>query len=61
MSEKEQYLGEFSMTFKGRKAEDGDIILRTKKRNKPKGQTISGAAKMRSAYKKRMANKGGKR
>lgn len=57
MSEKE-YIGEFSTTFKGRKPEEGDVLSRgSRKRNKAKGQTISGAAKMKAAYKARRAKK----
>ncbi len=58
---KDQAIGEFSMTFKGRKPEDGDVILRSKKKHRQKGEVVSGAAKMRAAYKTRMAKKGGKR
>ncbi|MFI3327748.1 MAG: hypothetical protein SNH79_00585 [Rikenellaceae bacterium] len=65
MSEKEnkaaQSLGEFSMTFKGRKPEDGDIAPQgKKKRYRAKGEVVSGASKMRAAYKTRIANKGKK-
>ncbi len=65
MSEKDnkannsQSLGEFSMTFKGRKPEDGDIAPQgKKKRYRAKGEVVSGAAKMRAAYKTRIAKKG---
>ncbi len=62
MSNKEQQsIGEFSVNFKGRKPEEGDVLIRTKKRYRQKGEVISGAAKMRAAYKTRMARKGGKR
>ncbi len=62
MSDKEsKSLGEFSMTFKGRKAEDGDVVIRSKKRHRQKGEVISGASKMRAAYKTRMAKKGSKK
>lgn len=61
MSNKEQPIGEYSVTFKGRKPEEGDVLIRSKKRHRQKGEVISGAAKMRAAYKTRMARKGGKR
>ncbi|MFI3317333.1 MAG: hypothetical protein SNF93_07175 [Rikenellaceae bacterium] len=61
MSDKEQPIGEYSVTFKGRKPEEGDVLIRSKKRYRQKGEVISGAAKMRAAYKKRIAKKGGKR
>lgn len=60
MSNKDQVIGEFSMTFKGRKPEDGDVILRSKKRHRQKGEVVSGASKMRAAYKTRIAKKGAK-
>ncbi len=64
MSEKDkqnQSLGEFSMTFKGRKPEDGDIAPQgKKKRYRAKGEVVSGASKMRAAYKTRIARKGKK-
>ncbi|MFI3315047.1 MAG: hypothetical protein R3Y04_05235 [Rikenellaceae bacterium] len=52
-------LNENEVIFKARKPEDGDIILRTKRRTKPKGKTISGAAKMKAAYRSRMSKKRG--
>lgn len=58
MSNKEQPLGEYSVTFKKRQPEQGDIILKERKRYKPKGKTLSGAAKMKAAYLKRRAKKG---
>ncbi len=64
MSEKEETVklaGEYSVTFKRRKTEEGDVLIRSKKRHRQKGEVISGAAKMRAAYKTRMARKGGKR
>ncbi|MFR9620428.1 MAG: hypothetical protein SNH63_04300 [Rikenellaceae bacterium] len=62
MSDKEsKSIGEFSITFKGRKPEDGDIKLNTKKRYRQKGEVISGAAKMRAAYKTRKSRQGGKK
>lgn len=61
MSEKEKHIGEYSVKFKGRKPEEGDVLIREKKRHRKKGEVISGAAKMRAAYKTRMARKGGKR
>ncbi|MFI3248212.1 MAG: hypothetical protein R3Y39_03685 [Rikenellaceae bacterium] len=61
MAEKDRSIGEYSVTFKGRKAEEGDVLIRSKKRHRQKGEVISGAAKMRAAYKTRMAKKGGKR
>ncbi len=61
MSNKEQSIGEFSVTFKGRKPEEGDVLIRSKKRHRQKGEVVSGAAKMRAAYKKRMSRKGGKK
>ncbi len=60
MSNKDQTIGEFSITFKGRKPEEGDILIRSKKRHRQKGEVISGAAKMRAAYKTRIAKKGAK-
>lgn len=51
-------IGEFSVTFKGRKPEDGDIAPLGKKRYRQKGEVVSGAAKMRAAYKTRIARKG---
>ncbi len=54
-------IGEYSVKFKGRKPEEGDVLIRTKKRYKQKGEVVSGAAKMRAAYKTRIAKKGGKR
>ncbi len=59
--QKDQYIGEFSITFKGRKPEDGDIAKQGKKRYRQKGEVISGASKMRAAYKTRIARKGGKK
>lgn len=53
MSKKEQIdgpLGAHSAVFKGRKPEEGDVILRVKKRYRPKGKALSGAAKMKAAY-----------
>lgn len=61
MSEKDKFVGEFSMTFKGRKPEEGDVLIRNKKRHRQKGEVVSGAAKMRAAYKTRMARKGAKK
>ncbi len=59
MSDKDQHIGAYSVTFKGRKAEDGDIEKpNSKKRYRQKGEVISGAAKMRAAYKTRIARKG---
>ncbi|MFI3280984.1 MAG: hypothetical protein R3Y44_03310 [Rikenellaceae bacterium] len=61
MSNKEQPIGEYSVTFKGRKPEEGDVLIRSKKRYRQKGEVISGAAKMRAAYKTRIAKKGRKK
>ncbi|MFR9523842.1 MAG: hypothetical protein SNH94_04635 [Rikenellaceae bacterium] len=61
MSDKEEPIGAYSVTFKGRKPEEGDVLIRTKKRYRQKGEVISGAAKMRAAYKTRMAKKGRKK
>ncbi|MFI3319400.1 MAG: hypothetical protein SNH01_01320 [Rikenellaceae bacterium] len=61
MSNKDQNIGEFSMTFKGRKPEEGDVLIRTKKRYRQKGEVVSGASKMRAAYKTRIAKKGAKK
>ncbi len=60
MGNKEQSMGEFSITFKGRKAEEGDVLIRSKKRHRQKGEVVSGASKMRAAYKTRIAKKGAK-
>ncbi len=60
MSNKEQVTGEYSVTFKGRKAEEGDVLIRSKKRHRQKGEVVSGASKMRAAYKTRIAKKGAK-
>lgn len=49
------------MTFKGRKPEEGDVLIRTKKRYRQKGEVVSGASKMRAAYKTRIAKKGAKK
>ncbi len=59
--QKEKPIGAYSVTFKGRKPEEGDVLIRTKKRYRQKGEVVSGAAKMRAAYKTRMARKGKKR
>ncbi len=59
--DKKQPMGEFSVTFKGRKPEEGDVLIRSKKRHRQKGEVVSGAAKMRAAYKNRISKKGGKR
>ncbi len=59
--EKEKPIGAYSVTFKGRKPEEGDVLIRTKKRYRQKGEVVSGAAKMRAAYKTRMAKKGGRK
>ncbi len=65
MSTKEgtvQSIGEYSVTFKGRKTiEDGDVLIRSKKRYRQKGEVVSGASKMRAAYKTRIAKKGSKK
>ncbi len=58
MSDKEQPIGAYSITFKGRKPEEGDVLIRSKKRYRQKGEVVSGAAKMRAAYKTRIAKKG---
>lgn len=58
--DKEIAIGEYSMTFKGRKAEEGDVLIRSKKRYRQKGEVVSGASKMRAAYKTRIAKKGAK-
>ncbi|MFI3259556.1 MAG: hypothetical protein R3Y16_05625 [Rikenellaceae bacterium] len=51
--------GEYSVRFKGRKPEDGDIQLTNKKkRYRQKGEVVSGASKMRADYKRRIARKG---
>lgn len=57
---KDKSIGEFSITFKGRKPEEGDVLIRNKKRHRQKGEVVSGASKMRAAYKTRMARKGAK-
>ncbi|MFR9603368.1 MAG: hypothetical protein SNG02_05795 [Rikenellaceae bacterium] len=55
-------MGEYSVTFKGRKTkEEGDVLIRTKKRYRQKGEVVSGASKMRAAYKTRIAKKGAKK
>ncbi|MFI3263566.1 MAG: hypothetical protein R3Y26_11780 [Rikenellaceae bacterium] len=54
-------LGEYSVTFKAGKPQEGDVVIRTKRRTKPKGQTINGAAKMKAAYRARVAKKSAKR
>ncbi len=56
-----QPLGEYSVTFKARKPEEGDILARSTKRHRPKGKALSGAAKMKAAYRERMAKKSGRR
>ncbi len=56
---KAQPIGEYSVRFKGRKAEEGDVLIRSKKRYRQKGEVVSGASKMRAAYKTRIARKGG--
>ncbi|MFI3330237.1 MAG: hypothetical protein R3Y38_00355 [Rikenellaceae bacterium] len=56
-----QPLGEYSVTFKARKKEEGDVLLREKKRYRPKGKALSGAAKMKAAYRKRMAKATGRK
>ncbi len=64
MSEKEETvkpIGEYSVRFKGRKPEEGDVLIRSKKRHRQKGEVVSGAAKMRAAYKTRIARKGAKK
>ncbi len=61
MSNNDQPKGEYSVTFKGRKPEEGDVLIRTKKRHRQKGEVVSGASKMRAAYKTRIAKKGGKK
>lgn len=58
---KDKPIGEYSITFKGRKAEEGDVLIRNKKRHRQKGEVVSGASKMRAAYKTRIAKKGQKR
>ncbi len=63
MSEKESNapsIAERTITFKGRKPEDGDVLIRNKKRHRAKGEVVSGASKMRAAYKTRIARKGAK-
>ncbi len=63
MSEKENNapsLAERTITFKGRKPEEGDVLIRTKKRYRAKGEVVSGASKMRAAYKTRISRKGAK-
>ncbi len=60
MSDKDQAIGEFSITFKGRKPQEGDVLIRSKKRHRQKGEVVSGASKMRAAYKTRIARKGAK-
>ncbi len=50
-----------SVVFKGKKLGDGDIVIAERRRTKPKGMTISGAAKMKAAYRSRMAAKSKKR
>ncbi|MFI3281954.1 MAG: hypothetical protein SNG10_00310 [Rikenellaceae bacterium] len=52
-------IGEYSVKFKGRKPEEGDVLIRSKKRYRQKGEVVSGASKMRAAYKTRIAKKGG--
>ncbi len=61
MAEEKSPAGQYSVTFKGRKPEEGDVLIRSKKRHRAKGEVVSGASKMRSAYKTRMARKGAKR
>ncbi len=61
MSDKDQPIGAYTVKFKGRKPEEGDVLIRTKKRYRQKGEVVSGASKMRAAYKTRIAKKGGKR
>ncbi len=56
--EKERPIGAYSVTFKGRKPEEGDVLIRSKKRHRQKGEVVSGAAKLRAAYKTRIARKG---
>lgn len=58
MDNKGQTPGEYSVTFKARKPEEGDILARSTKRHRPKGKALSGAAKMKAAYKARMAKQG---
>ncbi|MFI3302732.1 MAG: hypothetical protein SNH35_03600 [Rikenellaceae bacterium] len=61
MSENEKptkSIGEYSVNFKKRKPEEGDVLIRTKKRYRQKGEVVSGAAKMRASYKTRIAKKG---
>lgn len=58
--EQEMVIGEYSKTFKKRKPEEGDVLIRTKKRYRQKGEVVSGASKMRAAYKTRIARKGAK-
>ncbi len=41
--------------------EEGDVLIRTKKRYRQKGEVVSGASKMRAAYKTRIAKKGAKK
>lgn len=61
MSNNDKPIGAFSVTFKGRAPEEGDVLIRSKKRHRQKGEVISGAAKMRAAYKTRIAKKGRKK
>ncbi len=57
---KAQPMGEYTVRFKGRKPEEGDVLIRSKKRYRQKGEVVSGASKMRAAYKTRIAKKGAK-
>lgn len=50
-----------SVVFKAGKPQNGDVVIREKRRTKPKGKTISVAAKMKAAYKSRMAAKSKKK
>ncbi len=46
-----------SVVFRGKTLGEGDIVIAERRRTKPKGTTISGAAKMKAAYRARKAKK----
>lgn len=52
---------EGTIVFKAAAPQDGDIIIKERKSTKPKGKTISGAAKMKAAYKARKSSKSKKK
>lgn len=52
---------EGTIVFKAASPQDGDIIIKERKSTKPKGKTISGAAKMKAAYKARKSSKSKKK